>query len=1521
MNQSTRNHAIVRILLLAVPLWFGVSASLANPVTISYLQGKSPVAADAITTLGPDLFGDRVNLFNGSLEFEQTDTSLPGNNILPVALNRSHSAGRSGDIRGQLGDWDLDTPRIGGSFSNLKGWVTASGGTDRCTNLSLPPIVTSGGVGFIASDYHGGTYVHVAGQGAQEVLRRSGSYTTAPTDGNSYPNVTHKNWQVSCLPTVQNAPGEGFVAVSPDGVRYRFDWMATRWNTEVQISGGSIGRKDIYLMATLVTDRFGNWVQYSYDSANPMNLTSIVSSDGRAISLTYAAGRVSSVYDGTRTFTYGYTGGGNLAFVQQPDGSRWTFNLTPMVPANLVNIGEGATCDYPGDSSVITAPGNISHPSGAVGTFEMEYTVLGRSQVTRACKRALNSQTVTIGAVWPRYLLSYVLTSKQITGPGLPNLNWSYGYNAPGSWSTCTTCPDRRIVTVIEPTGSQTRHIFGNRWRVDEGQLLQVDEGWNGSVALRTTTHRYRRPAGQVYPEQFGTSLLGNVHSDWLASRHRPEDQRVVTQQDTEFKWDVDASPSGFDYLVRPVTVTKASQLNSRTENTQYSDHLGKWVLGQTKQVDAAGREVEWHQYDLNTTQRLATREFGRPTGSYEYNPVDGTLSTVYDPAGRPTILGNYKRGRPQVVTYPDGSSASQVLNNLGNADTRTNEAGFTTVYGYDAIGRLASINHPAEPTGGYHGTIISHEQVPYPDRGLAAGHWRQTTFTGNARSVRYFDAMWRERLRYQYDAGDETATARAVETRFDADGRKVFESYPQRSLGSVDAYRPGQAWARDPLDRVVAHTQESELGTLTTTTEYLSGFQKRVTNPRGQASTFSHQAFDQPTENTIAAIWAPEGVAVSIPRDMFGKATAITRSGGGASATRSYVYDSFQRLCKTVEPETGATIQAYDAAGNLAWRASGQAATGSGSCDQASVGDGNKINFGYDTRNRLTSTTYGDGSPGVSRTYTPDGLLQELRSSALNVSWTYRYNNRRLLVQELYTWYGQTAGSGWNFSWGRDTYGNVSALTDPWGTMTYAPNALGEATQVSGYATGIRYHPNGAVAGYRLDNGITHSMEQNLRGLPATAVDAGVTSEMLTYDANGNVTGIQDLQEGGANNRSMPWYDGLDRLRQANGPWGSATFAYDALDNLVASTVGGRVLNHYVEPSSQLLRSLTGSQTIGLDYDARGNLINRAGQAFVFDIGNRMASAPGKVSTYIYDGHGRRNWTSMPDGHWRLQTYTTDGKLRFGYATNPGQHTRYVYVGDKLIAETSESATTYSHTDMLGSPVAKTNSIGALLSRTRYEPYGATVAGSTNPTGIGYTGHVNDADTGLVYMQQRYYDPLAGRFLSVDPVTTDTKTGDHFNRYAYADNNPYKFIDPDGRNPVIAAIVRILLGVGGKEAAKAVGREGARDAAGAARAEGAAARSEGAQGTAGGDRAGKPFTPAGKEQVKSENATQNGGQTTCSNCGQATVPAKQSESGVAPPKNETQVDHKIPQSKGGDGSPSNGQVLCRDCNLKKSDK
>jgi hypothetical protein len=83
----------------------------------------------------------------------------------------------------------------------------------------------------------------------------------------------------------------------------------------------------------------------------------------------------------------------------------------------------------------------------------------------------------------------------------------------------------------------------------------------------------------------------------------------------------------------------------------------------------------------------------------------------------------------------------------------------------------------------------------------------------------------------------------------------------------------------------------------------------------------------------------------------------------------------------------------------------------------------------------------------------------------------------------------------------------------------------------------------------------------------------------------------------------------------------------------------------------------------------------------------------------------------------------------------------------------------------------------------------------------------------------------------------------------------------------------------------------------------------------------GKPFTRKQKETVKQQNAEENGGQNRCENCNTETIPAEKHVKGVTPPLNETHVDHVIPQAKGGKSETDNGQVLCRDCNIKKSDK
>jgi RHS repeat-associated protein len=118
------------------------------------------------------------------------------------------------------------------------------------------------------------------------------------------------------------------------------------------------------------------------------------------------------------------------------------------------------------------------------------------------------------------------------------------------------------------------------------------------------------------------------------------------------------------------------------------------------------------------------------------------------------------------------------------------------------------------------------------------------------------------------------------------------------------------------------------------------------------------------------------------------------------------------------------------------------------------------------------------------------------------------------------------------------------------------------------------------------------------------------------------------------------------------------------------------------------------------------------------------------------------------------------------------------LWLGVGLQAHAQTDTVTYVYTDPQGTPLVEADAQGNVIARYDYTPYGNAVTSlGSPPNGPGYTGHVNDPETGLVYMQARYYDPAIGRFISRDPA--GQKAG--FNDYAYVSDNPINKIDPSG--------------------------------------------------------------------------------------------------------------------------------------------
>jgi RHS repeat-associated protein len=1429
-------------------------------------------ARETLTTLGPDLFGDQTNLFDGTTSFSTTDLAIPGNGALPLTVGRRLQIGSTNNTaqEGLFGDWELSLPYLSNVSVTSSGWqappdpsaywiVAGPNPAARCSAPQAPGDVNAVEIP--------NTLVNAGAAGGEMFLLTSTTSTklTRP----SIPGVrwlTKGFWYLGCTPTLASGQaGEGFWAVDTNGTRYTFDWMVRYaypgFSTPAIASGSQIimNRSELRLYPTRVEDRFGNWVRYDWQGRR---LLRIVASDGRRVDFTYGVDdQIVSATAHGRTWTYLYRDhqtpgvGGQLLTVTNPDGAKWEYGNNPgpwvqyepryeyrssYTPGGSLVFREHEVlekvtfCSYDHYLSPVVVPFTIRHPSGARGEFRFKTTRHGRTNVPGACqfswdgsdgapREAQNSHNL-----YPAFKDVWSLVGKSVEGAGVAPLTWGFSY---ADLQACivTTCaqngaPPRKTVTVTQPNGDALVHTFGKRHGLDEGQLLSV-ETTRGGVQAAREEYTYVSDAeagGAPFPALVGES--STEFADPFSASLRPLRQTTRRQDGTTFGTTVNA----FDAFARPVQVSRWNDVGfGKTDVTEYRVDLARWVIDSVQRRTNAetGVVVEETEFDERLLP-LRQFEYGSLKRTFSHWP-DGTVRALTDARGFVTTLSDYHRGIPRLLTHPptaeapSGAQEQVAVSDLGWVTAITDETGARTCYDYDAMGRLSGVTQPSGTqlglcdTSRWEASVTVFEFVTVAERGFESGHWRRTRSEGPRRkSVTYYDALWRPVLEESWDSNNPVDTQTQVVRRYDFAGRLTFESFPTRGVENLAQAQTGTRTTVDALGRPVRVEQDSELGVIAQSTDYLSGLRARLTNPRGFQTTVSYQAWDTFSAEAPIKLEQPEGKVVELVRHpRFGWPLSLTQrdTAGTLTQTRAWVY-SGSKVCKSLDPESGATVTGYDASDNPVWSASGLTGLDSltdCSVDQA-LASGSVVRREFDGRNRLTRVLYPDGRGDELRTYERDGLLSSVTAfndpgNATPVITSYTYDPRRFVVSETSR---QAGWYSWTIASDTDRLGSLRVQQYPTGlTLDFAPNALGQPTQLRDqtnrvYVSNASYHPNGALRSFLYGNGLPYSMTQNARQLPREVRSGEASALRYDYDPARNVVQLTDLAEATSPRTRAMTFDGLDRLTSVSasmfgGADGRHVFSFDALDNLRSWRLAGQKDLTYVYDSRNRLaelRNSSGGLLMTLRHDAQGNVVGRGNDVFEYDVGNRLRSVVGREG-YRYDGLGRRVLSWQPaSGTTVLFQYDRGGQLL--YETNGAVQTEHLSFMNSLVAERSTNLSTgtvavsYLHTDALGSVVARTNEAGVVTDRNDYEPYGVVI-GEPTFSGRGFTGHVTDQSSGLVYMQQRYFDPTLGRFLSIDPLGSlapaepesvfQAKTL-NFNRYWYANGNPYRFVDPDGR-------------------------------------------------------------------------------------------------------------------------------------------
>lgn len=642
----------------------------------------------------------------------------------------------------------------------------------------------------------------------------------------------------------------------------------------------------------------------------------------------------------------------------------------------------------------------------------------------------------------------------------------------------------------------------------------------------------------------------------------------------------------------------------------------------------------------------------------------------------------------------------------------------------------------------------------------------------------------------------------------YDAYGRLIQESLPERDIcfpGTKKTTARAIAYSGFDTTVTVNNDNGTNLSTQVVTTSVdVRGQTVEVVDALGNWNTYIYSANGDliQTEFHDKTGDAAKTVTVSMDYDIRGRKIAMTDPDMG---TWSYDYNAAGELVKQTDATNNVIDMTYDKLGRLRTRSSTSEGTTTWTYDTATKGVGklariNNPNTGYvrvmtydgfgrptsvtstidganyttsntyDTLGRVDTITYPDtgtsaGRFSVRNVYNAYGFLTRVENAATaNVFW-------KMDEQDAFGRITNESLAGGKYKIDRN-YDNADG-SNPWRRLMYAKATVG------GSATAIQ------------NLNFTWDWVGNLTERVDTRDTANVLSETFTYDA-------------------------LNRLKttklsvKGSTPLQTGSYTYDNNGNIKSkSTFGTTYVYDPVKVHAvKTVKDAAGTVIASYGYDAAGRMLNQNGTDIVYtSFGQpQTLTKAGKVTSFKYNADLMR---VVQDNNERVLTYLDPSPANGGHlyekeyvrATFTTIHRHFIHAPTGRVAEyevkvqgtTVTPSASYFLTDHLGSIDAVLDAAGAVTERLSFDAFGArrntadwSEPSDTSPikaksTLLGYTGHEQLDQVGLVHMNGRLYDPALGRFTSADPHVDGAGNTQGYNRYSYVQNNPMNATDPSG--------------------------------------------------------------------------------------------------------------------------------------------